>query len=186
VSDFLDRLREQNLSRVFRWHPPETRQWLGPEWANAMQGEAGEAGNVAKKLQRAEDNVTGNRDDEDRAALLDKLADEIADTLIYLDLLAAHYGINIASATTRKFDEVSIREGFPERLGTETDYETFDGLPIISVHAQGDGYLIGALPPQGWRGPVIIHGSMLLHPTLGRIQDVDSGLGHYIVDEDGS
>ena len=44
------------------------------------------------------------------------LANEIADVTLYLDLLADHYGIDVEAAIRRKFNIVSERQGFPERL----------------------------------------------------------------------
>jgi NTP pyrophosphatase (non-canonical NTP hydrolase) len=44
------------------------------------------------------------------------LAEEIADTVTYADLLAAHYGIDLAAAVADKFNRVSRRQGFPDRL----------------------------------------------------------------------
>jgi NTP pyrophosphatase (non-canonical NTP hydrolase) len=112
-------LREANLSRCRRWHPgfPDD-EWTAADWSNAMAGEMGEAANIVKKLRRQE---TGGRGaaDPDHAVLVARLAEEIADTLIYADLLAAYHGIELGEAVRRKFDAVSIREGFPERLGVE-------------------------------------------------------------------
>lgn len=110
---------EVNKSRCSRWHPgfpvPDSTGWSGADWSNAMGGEAGEAQNVVKKLRRAECGMVGvldgNRDD-----LLAKLADEIADTYLYLDLLATYYGIDISAAIVAKFNFVSELQGFPERL----------------------------------------------------------------------
>jgi len=107
-----------NATRCDRWHkgfPNEVGGWVGSDWSNAMQGEAGEAGNVVKKLRRMDFELPGNRDLE-RGYLLNKLGEEIADTFIYLDLLATFYGINLAAEVVRKFNRVSVREGFPERL----------------------------------------------------------------------
>lgn len=80
-----------------------------------MCGEAGETANVVKKLRRAETNVKGALDPE-HPVLINHLAEEIADTLIYLDLLAAFYGIDLGAAVAAKFNKVSKREGLPERL----------------------------------------------------------------------
>jgi NTP pyrophosphatase (non-canonical NTP hydrolase) len=110
-----DDLRAANVSRRGRWHGPETVPWTGADWGNAMGGEAGEAQNVVKKLRRIE---TGMPNDHDGAEpkLLEDLGDELADTIIYADLLAQHYGIDLADAIARKFNAVSLREGYPERL----------------------------------------------------------------------
>jgi NTP pyrophosphatase (non-canonical NTP hydrolase) len=44
------------------------------------------------------------------------LADELGDVLAYADLLAQHYGIELRRAVAVKFNRVSEREGFPERI----------------------------------------------------------------------
>jgi NTP pyrophosphatase (non-canonical NTP hydrolase) len=109
-----------NRQRCDRWHdgfPNHEDDWTGADWSNAMQGEAGEAGNVVKKLRRQELSTPGNRgDDLGDGVLLNKLAAEIADTFIYLDLLATYYGIDLEQAVIDKFNEVSEREGFPEMI----------------------------------------------------------------------
>lgn len=109
-----------NLSRARRWHgdldlPRAEQAWNGADWSNAMCGEAGEAANVVKKLRRHDLGLEGALDPDD-SELLAKLADEIGDTVAYLFLLAAHYGINVAEATRSKFNRVSEREGFPEYI----------------------------------------------------------------------
>lgn len=111
-----DTLRAANVARVRRWHADDD-SWTVADWSNAMCGEAGETANVVKKIRRWETGLVGSRDPS-IDVLRGQLADEIADTLIYLDLLAAHQGIDLAAAVVSKFDAVSEREGFPERLGS--------------------------------------------------------------------
>ncbi len=110
-------LRAVNVERCARWHPgfPHDARWTGADWSNAAAGEMGEACNVVKKLRRQE---TGGRGavDPNADVLLTKLAEEIADTVTYLDLLAAYYEIDMAAAVIAKFNAVSIREGLPERI----------------------------------------------------------------------
>lgn len=110
-------LRLANVERAKRWHPgfPDTAGWSGADWSNALCGEAGEAANVVKKLRRSECGARGALDP-DRPALLVALAEEVADVATYLDLLAAYYGIDLGRAVAEKFNRVSEREGFPERL----------------------------------------------------------------------
>jgi NTP pyrophosphatase (non-canonical NTP hydrolase) len=111
----LEALRTANVTRLRRWHG-ET-EWSGADWSNAMCGEAGEAANVVKKLRRHETGlgeVSANTPPPDE--LLTALADELADVVAYLDLLAHHYGIDLATAVAAKFNRVSERNGFPERL----------------------------------------------------------------------
>lgn len=130
--DLLQLLRKMNVSRATRWHEG-AEPWSGADWSNAMQGEAGEAGNVVKKLRRQETGTLGNVKDPDREALLAKLGEEIADTLIYADLLANHYGIDLPYEIRKKFDAVSAREGFPERL-TPTPEEITAHHSVGSAH----------------------------------------------------
>ena len=107
-------LRAVNVSRKNRWHAGSDG-WLGSDWATAMAGECGEACNIVKKMRRL-DNGIRNLGDPPRVELLMMLGKEIADTIIYADLLAAHYGIDLDSFVTLKFNEVSRKFDFPERL----------------------------------------------------------------------
>jgi NTP pyrophosphatase (non-canonical NTP hydrolase) len=111
----LSRLREVNVARCARWHGPDSEPWVVSDWTNAMCGEAGEAANVAKKIRRQ---TTGavNAGDPEMADLIEMLGAELADTVIYADLVAAHMGIDLAAAIADKFNVVSERHGFPERL----------------------------------------------------------------------
>lgn len=111
-----EEVSQANRTRVERWHPGFPNDgWMGSDWSNAMGGEAGEAMNVVKKLRRIDIGQEGKVDPE-RDVLLGKLAEEIADTFIYLDLLAAFYGIDLPAAVVAKFNAISVREGFPDRL----------------------------------------------------------------------
>lgn len=106
-----------NRTRCERWHPGFPNDgWVGSDWSNAMQGEAGEAGNKVKKLRRIE---TGMKQAAGgtREQLLDQLATEIGDTFMYLDLLCQYYGLSLAECVVNTFNRVSIREGFPDRIG---------------------------------------------------------------------
>ena len=108
-----DELRRANSSRALRWH--RNKPWSGSDWFTAFIGEAGEAGNIIKKLNRWRDNVQTERDQTTDILHAD-LAIELADAVLYLDLLADHYDIDLAAAVIDKFNLVSRREGFPERL----------------------------------------------------------------------
>lgn len=110
-------LSKANVARAARWHPgfPADDDWNGADWSNAMCGEAGEAANIVKKLRRHETGHHGALDG-DADELLRGLADELADLVTYADLLAAKYDIDLSGAIVRKFNLVSERQGFPERL----------------------------------------------------------------------
>lgn len=114
---------EINRTRCNRWHPgyPDCYNdgpsaWTGADWSNAMCGEAGEAANVVKKLRRIESGAAVGPDDPDETTLRQMLADEIGDVYAYLDLLAGYYGIDMATAIASKFNRVSERQGFPDRM----------------------------------------------------------------------
>jgi NTP pyrophosphatase (non-canonical NTP hydrolase) len=113
----IDYISRVSLSRALRWHPEGLHSWSLSDWFTAYAGEVGELGNVIKKLNRARDGMVGNK--ETPAQLQDAMGKEIADCYLYLDLLAQAAGVNLSEAIQKKFNEVSERNGFPERLGTE-------------------------------------------------------------------
>lgn len=84
--------------------------WSLSDWFTATMGELGEAANIAKKLNRVRDGIPGNT--ETPEMLRKALADEIADTFIYLDLLAQSEGISLAEAVADKFDRTSAKIGY--------------------------------------------------------------------------
>lgn len=93
--------------------------WSPADWSNAMAGEAGELlevllplivktnsiCNLTKKIQRGDD------------ISLDEIGKEIADVVIYADLLSNRLGIDLSDAIRQKFDEVSTRIGSDIVLG---------------------------------------------------------------------
>lgn len=89
--------------------------WSLSDWFTACLGELGEAANVAKKLNRIRDGIPGNKEAE--AELREKLARELADTFIYLDLLAQAAGVDMAAAVAETFNAKSIEIGSPHRVG---------------------------------------------------------------------
>lgn len=84
--------------------------WSLSDWFTATLGELGEAANVAKKLNRYRDGIKGNSESE--VELRAHLADEIADTFIYLDLLAQAAGIDLEDAVRDKFNRTSRKIGY--------------------------------------------------------------------------
>ncbi|NIO83428.1 MAG: hypothetical protein GTN53_22965 [Candidatus Aminicenantes bacterium] len=63
-----------------------------------MAGEMGEACNAVKKLKRGDGTI-------------EKVAQEIADTIIYADLLAARLGIDLSQAIIKTFNNKSKEVG---------------------------------------------------------------------------
>lgn len=115
-------LRRANLRRLptFRdakgriCHPPIDGQppgydWSLSQWSNATCGEMGEAANLIKKIERGDVDLND-------PGIRDMLGDELCDILTYLDLLAHRAGIDLAAATRRKWNAVSVRVGSPVRL----------------------------------------------------------------------
>lgn len=94
----LEELRQANLKRSEEtFHSIDS--WSLTDWACAAAGELGEACNLIKKRRRGDDINT------------EDIADEIADTLIYLDLLSSRLGEELSIAVRRKFNAVSERTG---------------------------------------------------------------------------
>lgn len=112
----LERLRSVNVDRMRRWHRGANEEWNGADWSNAMCGEAGEAANIVKKLRRHETGMGRSYNTPDLEALHAKLGKELADIIIYADILGWYYGIDLPSAVVEKFNEVSAAQDFPERL----------------------------------------------------------------------
>lgn len=112
-----DALRAINVVRCVNGFKHALNSWSVAEWTNAMCGEAGEAANVAKKMLRHRDAVAGNKgDDTDLAALRVKLGRELADVVIYCDLVAASEGIDLGAMVRETFNAKSEELGTPERL----------------------------------------------------------------------
>ena len=84
--------------------------WSTSDWMTATFGELGEAANFAKKLNRVRDGIPGNSETPEE--LKQKLEAEIADTFIYLDLLAQSLGICLETAVMKKFEKTSRKIGY--------------------------------------------------------------------------
>lgn len=93
------RLRDANVPRCEQaFHGVDA--WSLERWALAMIGEAGEVCNAVKKIIR-----------NDGSGSVPALAQEIADVVIYADLLAARAGIDLGEAVRAKFNQVSRARG---------------------------------------------------------------------------
>lgn len=110
----LEGFRAANLSRLSRFGHGGLRDtaeaWSPMQWGCALAGEVGELCNVLKKYERQ---MPSDPKPDD---LYGAVCEEIADVLTYLDLLAAWFDIDLARVTILKFNKVSQRAGFPERL----------------------------------------------------------------------
>lgn len=107
-----DAFRQANVARCLKWHPQGIESWSPSDWLTAVTGELGELASLLKMRNRERDGLPGNK-----FSPTDKqIADELADVLTYLDLLAAALGVDLGKATVEKFNEVSARVGFPDRI----------------------------------------------------------------------
>jgi NTP pyrophosphatase (non-canonical NTP hydrolase) len=89
--------------------------WKLSAWSNAVLGELGELANMVKKIERGDFTLEEQRVD---------VGKEIADVLIYLDILAFRCGVDLGAAVIDKFNEVSHRVSAPVFL-------SFDGSEVL-------------------------------------------------------
>lgn len=101
-------LRIANVTRCEEVFHPVT-DWSPTDWACAMAGEMGEACNAVKKLRRFDHGTNTKKDPQTIDDAVAEVAKELADTVIYADLLAARLGIDLEAAITEKFNVVSDR-----------------------------------------------------------------------------
>jgi len=81
--------------------------WGMSDWFTATMGELVQAANVAKKLNSVRDGIPGNSETQEE--LKKQLSDELANTFIYLDLLAQSQGIDLENAVITKFVKTSAK-----------------------------------------------------------------------------
>lgn len=120
-------LREANVERCETVYHP-VNEWTPSDWATAMAGECGEACNIVKKLRRITNrawSVASKENVETYIRLRKELASEIADLIIYTDLLAYVFGIELDETIIRKFNQVS-RQKDCSILLPENDHATTD------------------------------------------------------------
>jgi NTP pyrophosphatase (non-canonical NTP hydrolase) len=104
----LEQLRTANVKRQ--------AEWPGNEHADVafraieVAGEAGELAEAVKKWLRGQRGIKGS------TATPEQVAQEMADVLISVDLLANQMGINLADAVRAKFNATSEKYGMATRL----------------------------------------------------------------------
>lgn len=103
--------------------------WSLSDWTTAVAGELGEAANIVKKLNRVRDGIPGNKESE--AELRAMLADEIADTAIYLDLMAQAAGLDLETVRDAKFAKTSAKIGYIGD-GLDVNGEPLTGKELVS------------------------------------------------------
>lgn len=135
-----DTFRNANVARCVKWHPEGIASWSPSDWLTAVTGELGELASLLKMRNRERDGLPGNK-----FSPTDKMiADELADVLTYLDLLAAVLGVDLGHAAVSKFNEVSERVGFPDRIHLASPAKPSDGVSMIAAerrrHVEVEGW----------------------------------------------
>jgi NTP pyrophosphatase (non-canonical NTP hydrolase) len=109
-------LRQANIARLPHFKnslgnlahaKPDGSDWSPAQWLQAVVGELGEYANLRKKYERGDIGLEEFRW---------KAANELADVVCYLDILAMQLGIELGRAVREKFNIVSERVGSPVRL----------------------------------------------------------------------
>jgi NTP pyrophosphatase (non-canonical NTP hydrolase) len=114
-----DAFRAANATRCLRWHP-EGIEWSASDWMTAIVGELGELARLIKMRNRERDGLPGNK----FSPTDEQIGKEAADVLTYLDLFCAMHGIDLGRAAAMKFNEVSQRVGFPDRIEVDERLHT--------------------------------------------------------------
>ena len=107
-----DTFRAANVARCLKWHPEGIESWSASDWMTAIVGELGELAGLIKMRNRERDGLPGNK----FSPTDEQIGKEAADVLTYLDLFCAMHGIDLGVAAAMKFNEVSERVGFPDRI----------------------------------------------------------------------
>jgi NTP pyrophosphatase (non-canonical NTP hydrolase) len=132
-----EKLRFANAKRAEEWGGLVSLSFRG----NELAGEVGEACNVIKKLERARMGLRGSRD------TVAHLAEELADVIICVDLIATQEGIDLGAAVVAKFNATSEKVGLRTRLAEEGIHDgaqpTTPNVPRNVPHRD----LFGNLPP---------------------------------------
>ena len=122
-------LRDANMKRLPLFKDAKGRKchskkngsdWSPAQWLQAVTGELGEYANLRKKVER------GDFSEKEAKSML---ADELADVVIYLDILAAQLGIDLGAAIMKKWNETSEKVGAPLRIDAEDWHWTQEIVP---------------------------------------------------------
>lgn len=101
-------LRSANEARQQEWDTDN--QITAAYRGNELAGEVGEACNIVKKLERERMGIRGSRE------TVEHLAEELADVVICVDLLAMSYGIDLEAAVKAKFNATSEKMNLVTRF----------------------------------------------------------------------
>ena len=111
----LDELKGKNYQRC-KFFGHEVEQWELTDWGNAIAGETGELCNIIKKIKRGDFGKYPLEENDGVNDTKQSLADELADIIIYADLLSQKAGINLREAVKEKFNKKSDKIGCKIKL----------------------------------------------------------------------
>lgn len=123
---------------------PDGSDWSPAAWLQAVIGELGEYANLRKKVER------GDFPQHDMPVVLNKLGSELADVVIYLDLLASQLGIDLGEAVMTTWNKKAADLGIPMYLDAE-DWHYSRQL-TDGERALQEGHKIVACPKCGCEG----------------------------------
>lgn len=131
-------LRDANLQRLPLFRDAKGRKchasedgsdWSPAQWLQAVVGELGEYANLRKKVERGDLTI------EEATPML---ADELADVVIYLDILASQLGIELGDAVMSKWNRTSKKVGAPIYIDEE-DWHYTKGTGRRNYDPDGTG-----------------------------------------------
>ncbi len=99
-----------NLKRCEQAFHTPIKDWSETDWACAVAGETGEMCNLIKKRHRS------LSEGKPLFVSVGEVGKELADIVTYVDLLATRLGLDLETILIDKFNEVSDRVGFTEKL----------------------------------------------------------------------
>lgn len=94
---------------------PDGSDWSPADWMVAVVGEVGELASNLKQVRRGDVSLEEMRP---------KIAKEMADIVIYLDIMAKQYNIYLGAEIIAKFNEVSERVGARVFIHSSGDFVT--------------------------------------------------------------
>jgi len=112
-----NKLATINAERCLAHYHSNLNDWSPTDWGCAVAGEAGELCNILKKIKRIDDGLGQfNKEGETIQSLFDAAGNEMADVVIYLDLLAQRLGLNLEHCIKNKFNYNSELIGSSHKL----------------------------------------------------------------------
>lgn len=104
----LKELRKANIERQ--------KEWGGDDRCDVAFRAVEVAGETGEMLEKVKKHLRLLRGIQGSTASVIEVAEEMADVVISLDLLATQMGINLAEAVPHKFNKTSTKYGFETRI----------------------------------------------------------------------